>query len=75
MSGLKLSGIILVVIGAIFLAYQGFSYTKKHEILRIGDASVTATTKERVNIPTWAGFVVVGAGIVLLVAAHQRRAA
>jgi len=67
MSGLRLIGIMLIVMGAIALVYEGFSYNKDKEVLRIGDASITATTKERVRIPPWVGFVMIGGGVLLLV--------
>lgn len=67
MSGLRLIGIILIVMGAIALAYEGFSYNRNKEVLRIGDASITATTKEKVRIPPWAGFAMIGGGVILLI--------
>ncbi len=67
MSGIRLIGIILIVVGALALAYEGFSYSKNKEVLRIGDASITTTTKERVRIPPWAGFAIIGGGVLLLV--------
>ncbi len=69
--GMKMAGIILIVLGAIALAYQGFSYSKRSEVLRIGDASVSATTKEHVNVPPWAGFVLVGVGVALTIGSRR----
>ncbi|MEO7297778.1 MAG: hypothetical protein ABI042_04295 [Verrucomicrobiota bacterium] len=63
---MKMLGIVLIVAGAVALAYQGFSYNKNHEA-RIGGISLNATTKEHVNVPPWAGFVLVGVGVALVV--------
>ena len=72
MSGLKILGIVLIVLGAVALGYQSFSYDKKHELFRIGDAAATVTTTETKKIPMWVGFVLVGGGVVLLVAGGKK---
>lgn len=70
MNGLKILGIILIVAGAIALAYKGFSYNKKHELL---DGVLTVKTRERVNVPIWVGFVLVGGGIALVAAGGRKK--
>jgi uncharacterized membrane protein YdcZ (DUF606 family) len=72
-NSVKVVAVVLIALGVIALAYQGFSYRKQQEILRIGDASVTATTRERVNVPPIVGVLLVGSGVVLLII--KRRAA
>ena len=62
---MKNIAIILIVIGGIALAYQGFTYNKKHTA-RVGDLSISATTPERVNIPPYVGFIVLGVGVGML---------
>ena len=69
---LKTIGIVLIIIGAIALAYQGFSYSKNREVVRIGGASVSATTREHVSIPPWAGLVIVGVGVAMLVVGRKK---
>ena len=72
MSGMKIAGIILIVLGALALGYQKFSYNKKHELFKIGDASATVTARETKSIPPWVGFVAVGAGVALLVIPRKK---
>lgn len=64
---MKPLAITLIVLGALALAYQGFSYRKNDEVLKIGDASISATTKKRVNVPPYVGFILLGSGVALLI--------
>ncbi len=66
MSGLKILAIVLIVAGALALAYGGFTYTRPHTT-EVGPISVTHSERETVNIPLWAGVGAVVAGAVLLV--------
>ena len=67
MSGIKLIGIILIVLGILGLVYGGFSYTKEKREAHIGPIEFSVEEKERVNVPMWAGVgaIVVGAGLLL----------
>lgn len=64
-------GIILVIIGILVLAYEGYSYTKQQTVAQIGDLKVTAETQERVYIPPVYGALSLVAGIVLVVIARR----
>lgn len=68
MSGIKLFGIILIVLGILGLVYGGFSYTKEEHEARLGPLEFSVEEKERVNVPVWAGVgaIVVGAGLLLV---------
>lgn len=69
---MKILGIVLIILGAVALAYKGFSYNKQHEVLRLGEHSITATTKERVNVPIWAGFLLLGGGVALVMMGKKK---
>ena len=62
----RLVGLILVVGGALALAYGGFSYTKDSSAVKIGPVELSVKQKETVNIPLWAGIGAVVAGGLLL---------
>jgi hypothetical protein len=66
MSGTKLLGAVLLVLGLLALAYGGFSYTKDTDKVNVGPIHLVVQDKERVNIPLWAGLAVAIAGGVLL---------
>jgi hypothetical protein len=66
MSGTKLVGAVLLVLGILALAYGGFTYTKDTDQVNVGPVHISVTDKERVNIPLWAGVGVAIVGGVLL---------
>jgi len=59
-------GVLLIVFGIAALSYQGFSYTKKEDVVKLGELKITAETKERVFIPPLAGGLALVAGIALI---------
>lgn len=67
MNGVRIVGIVLIVLGVLGLIYGGFSFTKERHTADLGPVSLAVEEKERVNIPLWAGVVAVGAGVALLV--------
>ena len=64
----RIVGILLLVAGALGLAYGGFSFTKETHKAEIGSLKLSVDEKEHVNIPTYAGvgLIIVG-GLLLLV--------
>ena len=66
MSGTKLVGAVLLVLGILALAYGGFTYTKDKDEVKVGPVHFSVTDRERVNIPLWAGVGVAIVGGVLL---------
>jgi uncharacterized membrane protein YdcZ (DUF606 family) len=67
MNAMKMLGVILLLAGALGLAYGSFSYTKETHDAKIGPLEMSVQEKERVNIPKWAGIAAVLLGGVLLV--------
>ena len=63
----KIIAIILIIGGALALAYGGFTYTKETHDAKIGPIEISVQEKETVNIPLWAGIGVLAVGVVLLV--------
>jgi multidrug transporter EmrE-like cation transporter len=67
MTPLKVIGVVLIVAGALALAYGGFSYTKESHQAKIGPLQFSVQEKEQVNVPQWAGLGAIIAGVILLV--------
>jgi hypothetical protein len=67
MNAVKIAAIVLVVAGALALAYGGFSYTKETHEAKLGPIELSVTDKKAVNVPVWLGVgaVVIG-GVALL---------
>jgi TRAP-type C4-dicarboxylate transport system permease small subunit len=71
MNSVKLVAILLIVAGALGLAYGGFTYTKTTHEAKIGPLELSVKDQETVNIPLWAGVGAVVLGAVLLVTAGK----
>jgi uncharacterized membrane protein len=63
----RIIGIILIVAGALALAYGGFTYTKDSHDVKIGPIQFSVKEKETVNVPIWAGAGGIAVGVLLLV--------
>lgn len=62
----KIMGLILVVAGALALAFGGFSYTKDTSAVKVGPLELSVKQKQSVNVPLWAGVAAVVAGGLML---------
>jgi hypothetical protein len=67
-----LAGILLVVLGGLALAYQGFNYTRRDRVLDLGPIHATADVPERVSIPPIVGGLALVGGIALLVVGGKK---
>jgi len=65
-------GILLVVLGGLALAYQGFTYTHQEKVLDLGPIHATAEKQEHVSIPPILGGLALVGGIVLLVMGSKK---
>lgn len=72
MNPLRLVAILLIVAGALGLAYGGFSYTKEDTAVKLGPLELKVQQKETVNVPVWAGLGAIGVGVLLLVVGGKR---
>jgi len=66
MNPIKMAAIVLIVAGALGLAYGSFSYTKETHEAKLGPIQLSVKEKETVNIPVWAGVGVIVIGGALL---------
>jgi len=62
----KLAALLLIVAGALGLAYGGFSYTKATHQADVGPIHLSVSEKQYVNVPLWAGIAAIVIGGVLL---------
>jgi hypothetical protein len=63
---MKIVAIVLIVLGAISLAYGGITYTTREKVLDIGPIEATAERNKTIPLPPILGGVAVIAGIALL---------
>jgi hypothetical protein len=72
MRGLAVVGIVLIVLGAIALAYQGITYTTQEKVVDLGPLKVEAQREKTIPLPPVLGGIAVVVGIVLLVVGLRR---
>ena len=70
---MKIIGIVLILVGALALAYGGISYTKREKVLDIGPLEATTETRETIPLPPVLGAIALAGGIVLVVVGSRRR--
>jgi len=65
-------GVLLIVLGGLALAYQGFNYTRQRNVIDVGPIHATADEHERVSIPPILGGLALVGGIVLVVVGAKK---
>ena len=68
MNSFKMLAVALILAGSLALLYGGFTYTKDTHQAKIGPVELSVKETETVNIPVWAGVVLIAAGAMLLFA-------
>ncbi|RBQ07700.1 hypothetical protein [Pedobacter miscanthi] len=69
----KTVGLVLIVIGIAMLIWTGFSYTKKEKIVDAGPIQISADKEKSVNWPPYAGGIILVAGVIVFVAAKNKK--
>ena len=69
---MKTAGWILIVIGIVMMIIKGFSIPVEKKVIDVGPVQVNKTENKWVGWPTYAGGILVLAGIVLVVAGKKK---
>lgn len=72
MKPVAIGGLLLIVLGLVALAYQGFTYTTRETVVDIGPIHATADRQKTVPLPPVVGIVAVVAGVALVFAGSRR---
>jgi hypothetical protein len=67
-----LVGIVLIVLGALALAYQGITYTTREKVVDLGPIKASVDKQKTIPLPPILGAVALAAGVVLLVVGNKR---
>lgn len=67
------TGILLIVLGIISLAYGGISYTRQKQVFKAGPINATRKTREHVPLPPILGVVALAGGVILVAAGARSR--
>ena len=66
MKSATLLGIILIILGALALAYQGITYTTREKVVDLGPLKITADKEKSIPLPPILGALALAGGIVLV---------
>ena len=72
MNATRIVGLLLLIAGALAVAYGGFSYTKETTAVKLGPVELSVKEQERVNVPLWAGIGAIVVGGVLIFVGGKR---
>lgn len=71
MKALTILGIALILLGALGLAYEGFTYTQREQVVDAGPLEIHAEDRETIPIPPLLAGIAIVAGIGLML--YDRR--
>jgi multidrug transporter EmrE-like cation transporter len=72
MNPVKIAGVLLIVAGALGLAYGSFSWTKETHEAKLGPIALSVKERQSVNVPVWAGVGAIVIGGVLLLLGNKK---
>jgi drug/metabolite transporter (DMT)-like permease len=65
-------GVILIVLGAVALAYQGITYTSQEKVVDLGPLKVEAKKEKTIPLPPVLGALLLVGGVVLVAVSARR---
>lgn len=68
-----IAGIVLLILGALALAYQGINYNRQETAMNVGPMHVSTETHERFPLPPILGGLALVGGVVLLVVGARQK--
>jgi uncharacterized membrane protein YdcZ (DUF606 family) len=69
---MKTVGIILVIVGLLFLIFTGINFRQEKTIAKVGDLELTGEEEQRVNWSPWAGAAIMVVGGILIFAGSKQ---
>ncbi len=69
---MRMLAIVLIVLGALALGYQGFTYVTRENVVDAGPIQISADRERTVWIPPIVGGIAVVAGLALLLTGGKR---
>ena len=72
MNGIRITGIVLIVLGLAGFFTGGFSFTKDTSTAKIGPLELVVKEKENVNFQQWLSIGAIVLGAVVLVAGSRK---
>jgi hypothetical protein len=74
MKPISVAGIVLIIVVALVLAYQGINYSRQKDVLDVGSVHITTEEHERIPLPPIIGGLALAGGAVLLFMGARNKA-
>jgi hypothetical protein len=72
MKALLLGGVLLIILGAVALVYQGINYTTSKKVVDAGPLQISHKETHTVPLPPILGAIAIAGGIALLVIGSRK---
>lgn len=72
MKPIVLIGIVLIILGAVALAYQGIPYTTREKVIDLGPIQASADTQKTIPLPPLLGGLALAGGVVLVIVGRKK---
>lgn len=69
---MRFLALVLILVGALVIGYQGFTYVTREKVVDAGPVQVTADRERTVWVPPVVGGIAVAAGLVLLAVSGRK---
>jgi uncharacterized membrane protein YidH (DUF202 family) len=69
---MKITGIILIVVGILMFVFANVTFTKKEKVIDAGPVEINKKEKHTIAWPNYAGGILVVAGVVVLLASGRK---
>ena len=69
---MRVAGIILIVLGVLMIVFSGFDFTREKKVADIGPLEINKQENKHVGWPTYAGALVLVAGVGLTIAGRKK---
>jgi hypothetical protein len=71
MNGKTIVALVLIVVGILALAYQGFTFTTRKKVLDVGPIQATREKQHTVPLPPVLGAIALVGGIIVLISERR----
>lgn len=69
---MKVFGIVLIVVGILMIVFTGFNFTQEKKVVDLGPLEVNKQEEKHVGWPTYAGALVLVAGVGVTIAGRKK---
>jgi hypothetical protein len=70
---MRITGVVLIVIGVICLVFGGITYTKREKVLDIGPLQASTERQKTIPLPPLLGGLALVGGVALMIAGSKKR--